>query len=193
MKTVYIAHGWGNSSKSNWIPWVAQNLKDEGCEVIALDFPDPDEPRIGSWVEHLRSKVSALNKDVYFIGHSVGCQTIMRFLELIDVKVGGAIFVAGWFTLNNLETKEEEEIAEPWIKTPIDFAKVRSVLPKSILMLSDNDPWVPFEETKKAFETNLGSEVVVLPRAGHITADDGFGPFPQLIEAFRNVGSDTTD
>ncbi len=59
-------------------------------------------------------------------------------------------------------------------------------LAKSVVVLSDNDSYVPYEETKRNFETRLGSEVVTIHDAGHITSDDGFGPFPQLIEVFES-------
>lgn len=110
----------------------------------------------------------------------------MRFLETVDTKVGGAIFVAGWFDLQNLETTEEEEIAKPWIETPIDYEKVKAKLARSVVMLSDNDPYVPYEETKKDFEARLGSETITVSGVGHFTSDDGFGTFPQLLEIFEN-------
>ena len=83
------------------------------------------------------------------------------------------------------QDEEEKVIAKPWIETPIDYAKVKVNLTSSVAILSDNDPYVPYEETKRNFEIRLGSEVVTIPGAGHITSGDGFGPFPQLVEIFE--------
>lgn len=189
MKKIYIIHGWEGASDRDWIGSSAAAFRTKGYEVVAPDMPNTDTPVIEEWVSHLASLVTTVDSDTYFIGHSIGCQTIMRFLQNAhinaDAKAAGAIFVAGWFDLTNLETKEQEEIAKPWIETSIDTEKVRQCLGYSVVMLSNNDPWVPFEKTKKKFEEKLGSEIVVLEAAGHVTADDGFGEFPKLIEVFE--------
>ncbi|MBI4065905.1 serine hydrolase family protein [Candidatus Kaiserbacteria bacterium] len=185
-KRIIIVHGWEGSPTSDWIGWATEAFREKGYEVVAPLMPDTDNPVIEKWVEHLKSVVGVVDKDTYFIGHSIGCQTIMRFAQTIDTKVGGAIFVAGWFNLTNLENKEAEDIARPWLQAAIDYEKVKMNLGKSVAILSDNDPFVPYEETKKDFETRLGSEVVTVHGAGHMSSDDDFGPFPQLIEIFES-------
>jgi predicted alpha/beta hydrolase family esterase len=185
MKRVIIVHGWDGSATADWIGWAAESFKSKGYEVIAPDMPDTKHPVISTWVPYLEELVPALDSNTFFVGHSIGCQTIMRLLERKNVKVGGAIFVAGWFNLVNLESDQAREIARPWIETAIDVAKVKANLDYSVAILGENDPWVPLAEARKDFETRLGSEVIVLPGAGHITSDDGFGPFPKLLEVFE--------
>ena len=185
-KRVIIVHGWDGSPTSDWIGWAREAFQEIGYEAIAPQMPGADRPVIRDWVEKLRYVTGRVDEHTYFIGHSIGCQAIMRFVETLDTKVGGAIFVSGWFRLQNLESKEEEKIAKPWIETPIDCAKVRANLARSVLMLGSRDPWVPYEETKNDFETRLGSEVITIPGAGHLTSDDGFGHFHQLIDIFEN-------
>lgn len=183
-KRVIIVHGWAGSPTNDWIGWATEAFRAKEYEVIAPEMPDTDNPVIEKWVEHLKSIADTIDENTYFIGHSIGCQTIMRFLETADASAGGAVFVAGWFNLTN-QDEEETKIAKPWIETPIDYAKVKANLLKSVIVLSDNDPYVPYEETKRDFETRLGAEVVTVSGAGHVTAGDGFGPFPQLLEVFE--------
>ncbi len=184
-KRVIIVHGWEESPTSDWIGLATEAFRKKGYEVATPLMPDTNRPVIEKWVEHLKSVAGVADENTYFIGHSIGCQAIMRFLETVDTKVGGAIFVAGWFDLTN-QSKEEEGIAKPWIQSTIDYVKVKANLARSVAILSDNDPYVPYEETKKDFETRLNSEVVTLHGAGHMTSDDGFGPFPQLVEIFES-------
>lgn len=185
MKRIIIVHGWSGSSERDWMPWTAAKLKELGYEVVCPDFPNTDNPKIEEWVPFLAKTAGTVNEETYFIGHSIGCQTIMRYLETIDTKVGGAIFVAGWFDLENLEGPESEAIAKPWIETPVRTEKIKNNLGFSTIILGDNDPFVPYDKTRDKFGKLLSSEVATISGGGHITSDDGFGPFPQLIEVVK--------
>lgn len=173
-------------AQDDWRPWLKSKLEKLGYEVLLPDMPDINTPIIKKWVNRLTEIVGVPDPDTYFIGHSIGCQAILRYLEKNNIAVGGALFVAGWFDLKNLEDKETEDIAEPWINTKIDFKKIKKVLPKSTLIISDNDPYGAFEENKKQF-SDLGSEIVVLHNAGHITKEDGFVEAPVLLKEFQSI------
>ena len=173
-------------AQGDWRPWLKSELEKLGYEVLLPDMPDIDTPVIDKWVGKLAEVVGVPDSNTYFIGHSIGCQTILRYLQTIDAPVGGALFVAGWFNLENLEDKETEETARPWLGTPIDIKKVKTVLPKSTLVISDNDPFGAFEENKKKFG-ELGSKIVILHNAGHIAEGDGFLEAPVLLEQFKSL------
>jgi uncharacterized protein len=183
-RRIIIVHGWGGSPTNDWIGWATETFQAKDYEVITPEMPDTDNPVIEKWVGHLKSVVGVVDGNTYFIGHSIGCQTIMRFFEAIDAKAGGAIFVAGWFDLTN-QYEEEKVIAKPWIETPIDYEKIKTNLSSSVAVLSDNDPYVSYEETKRDFEERLGSEIITVANAGHFTSDDGFSTFPQLVDIFE--------
>ncbi len=186
MKRIFIIHCWGGSSKNDWLPWSKSELEGLGYDVIAPDMPETDEPEIDKWVGKLSELVAVPDSETFFIGHSIGCQTILRYLETIDVSVGGAVFVAGWFNLENLEDDDAKAVAAPWLETPINAEKVRAVLPRSTLIISDNDPYGAFEENTEKF-TELGSAITLLHDAGHITEDDGFLELPELITEFKKL------
>jgi predicted alpha/beta hydrolase family esterase len=186
MKRIFIVHGWAGSPNGDWIAWAKQAFEQKGFQAVAPEMPDTLRPSIDAWVSHLRQVVGVPDSDTYFVGHSIGCQTILRYLETVHTKVGGAVFVAGWFGLENLENAEVEEIAKPWLITPINLEKVRAVLPKSVLLISSNDDYGAFEENVQKF-TELGSKIVLLQGAGHVTFGDGFAELPQLVEAFESA------
>lgn len=181
-KRVIIVHGWSGSPDDNWLPWLKSELEKLGYEVSTPRMPDADNPSIKEWVRTLSKIVGAPDKNTYFIGHSIGCQTILRYLETIHQPVGGALFVAGWFNLENLESGEEEKIAGPWITSPIHIPYIQKVLPKSILIISDNDDYGAFEENKEKF-SQFVSHTVVLPNAGHITEPKE----PVVLSEFLNL------
>ncbi len=162
MKKVILVHGWGGSSQGGWFDWLRNELETKGFEVLAWDMPDTDKPKIEEWVGFLKEKVPNPDEKTYFVGHSIGCQTIMRYLENLpeDVKVGGAVFVAGWFNLTTQEDPEDEKISEPWIKTSIDCEKIKNHTNNFVAIFSDDDPFVPLTD-KDLFEERLNAKTVV--------------------------------
>ena len=173
MKRVFIIHGWDFNSKMNWYSWVKNELEKNEFKVYLPDMPNTSEPDIETWFKYLKNLVGTLDKDTYFIGYSIGCQTIMRYLEKENVKCGGGVFVAGWFNLDNLEDEEIKEIAEPWLKTKINFDKVKKNIGKLVVLLSKDDPYNFLEENKKIFQNKLNAEVILKENKGHYTEYDG--------------------
>ena len=176
MKRVFIVHGWGGNSNEGWLVWLKNQLLGEGFEVVVPDMPDTDNPKIGALVNHLGSLVGMCDKDTYFVGHSIGCQAVMRYLEKLsdNEKVGGVVFVAGWLNLTD-ETWDEnytKEIADEWINTPINFEKIKKHTNNFVEIASDNDPYVDLSNTE-LFRNNLGAKIVVLENKGHISGEDG--------------------
>src|ERR1700749_2674354 len=99
MKKVVLVHGWDGTPTEGWFSWITNELQNRGFEVCAPQLPDNANPRIYNWVPVLAKAVGAVDGDTYLIGHSMGCQTIARYLETLPdgQKVGGVLFVAGFF------------------------------------------------------------------------------------------------
>lgn len=169
MKRVIIVHGWTGSSQKDWMPWVKIELEKMGYEVLVPDLPDTDNPKIEKWVPYLTQVMGEVRDSDVLIGHSMGCQTILRFLEALPKgkKLDKVILVAGFGSYLKGLTKEEWQIAQPWIDTPLDLDKVKAHAKSFIAIFSDNDPFVPLKENKKLFEEKLGAKVFVEHNKGH--------------------------
>jgi hypothetical protein len=184
-KKVYIIHGWGGNSKEKWLVRLGKQLADRGWEIFIPDMPNTDAPKIEEWIGYLQELISNPDENVFLVGHSIGCQAIMRYLEKLEnAEVGGMVFVAGWFNLTSLESDEEREIAKPWLETPIDFEKIKSATSSCTVILSNNDPYVPLAETKAIFEKKLGARVIVENSKGHFTEDDNVFELPEILDLF---------
>lgn len=183
-KRVIITHRWEGSPDSDWIPWAKQEFENRGYKVIAPLMPDADRPKIASWVEKLKKAVGEVRENDIFIGHSIGCQTILRFLESLPLnkKVGKVIMLTPWVKLINLSGDTEWRIAGPWLETPIDFEKVKTKVKFFVAIFSDNDKWVPLEENRKFFEEKLSPQIIVEHAKGHLTQDDGIKELPVLLK-----------
>ncbi|MDP2628389.1 MAG: alpha/beta hydrolase [Nanoarchaeota archaeon] len=185
MKKIYLIHGWGgNSSSEAWFPWLKEECSKRNFELVIFDMPNTDEPVIEEWIGFLKKNVKEVNPEDYFIGHSVGCQAVLRYLEILnsEVKISGCVFIAPWMELdrNTIEEEGEEvvEIAKPWMETPINFEKIKKHTKKFLCILSDDDPYVPLSN-KEFFEKKLGAKVIIKKREEHFNETK---KIPEIIE-----------
>jgi len=171
-KRVFIIHGWDGFPEEGWFPWLKNELEKKGFEVQVPQLPDAGSPRIHKWVPKLAKTVGAADENTFFIGHSMGCQTIARYLETLPAgkKVAGAVFVGGFFKrLTGLEDDPEVRATDKhWLGAPIDLKKVKSHLPKSVAIFSDDDPWVPVDN-QDDFKEKLGSKIIIEHSKGHFS------------------------
>jgi predicted alpha/beta hydrolase family esterase len=167
MKRVFIIHGWGGKGGEGWQGWLKKELEKKDFQVFAPDMPDTENPKIETWVPCLADLVGKCDQETFFVGHSIGCQTILRYLESLPdgAKAGGAVFVAGWLNLKDLSF-QEEEIALPWLRLPMDFEKIKTKTNKFFALFSGNDPYVPVED-EKLFQEKLGTETLLLENMEH--------------------------
>lgn len=174
-----IVHGWAASPKLFWFPWLKKELKKLGHEVLDPQMPHPVAPRIDEWVPHLAKVVGVPDKSTIFIGHSVGCQTILRFLETQPpkVRVGPAFLVAPFIELEGIE----KDVARPWLETPMNIEKIKTHLSKVVAIFSDDDPVVPIHN-KEHFSSKFNSRIVELHSLNHFVTNI---QFPELLEEIK--------
>ena len=189
MKRVFIIHGWEDTPENNWYPWLKEKLQAHGFQVKVPAMPDPDEPVIDAWVGKLKEEVGTADADTYFVGHSIGCQTILRYLQGLEpgIKAGGAVLVAGWVHLKPIiEEEGAEELAKPWLETPIDWNKIKTHCTKFAAFFSDDDCYVPIEDSK-IFEEKLNAKILIEKGKGHFNEDAGVMEVPEVLQELLNL------
>jgi len=108
MKRVFIIHGWGGFPGEGWFPGLKKELEKKNFKVEVPSMPDSEHPKIETWIPFLKKVVGKLDEETYFVGHSIGCQTILRYLEKENKKCGKVILVAPWMNLDKNTMNEEE-------------------------------------------------------------------------------------
>ncbi|MCL4365069.1 MAG: alpha/beta hydrolase [Candidatus Marsarchaeota archaeon] len=88
-KRVFIVHGWDGSPENNWMSWLGLRLQDKGVEAHVLHMPNAADPKMGEWVAFLANAVVNSDANTYLVGHSLGCQTILRYLRIPLSKGSG--------------------------------------------------------------------------------------------------------
>ncbi len=190
VKRVFSIHGWGGSPDTDWHPWLKQELDKKGFKVEVPAMPEPLNPKISSWVSTLKKAVGKSDKDTYLIGHSIGCQTVLRYIEQMDKneRVGGVILVAGWLhlTVDTWDENYTEEIAAPWLNTPIDFDKIKQHTTQIVDFYSEDDPYVPVSDSV-LFKERLNAKVISVGNKGHVSKEDGVKEVPFVVGELMKI------
>lgn len=170
MKRLCIVPRWGGSPEKDYYPWLRSELAALPLfdEVLSPEMPDPGTPTIAAWTGRIREVVGTDPETLaqtVLLGHSVGCQAVLRFLASLPegTRVAGVVNVAGWFAVD----KPWDSI-RPWMDIPLDDAAIRARASKIIVLLSDNDPFTAdHAQNSQAWKDRLGAEVVFVPGRRH--------------------------
>lgn len=178
MKRVFLIHGWEGKPDNHWFPWLSWELKARGFEVYALTMPHPDKPRVSEWIAEIKNAVGRPNKETYFVGHSLGCIAILRYIVTLPktAKVGGCVFVAGFCGDLGIP-----EIAE-FTSLPLDMEMAKNHCPNFVTIFSDNDEYVPMERSLE-FQKTLGAKAILERGKGHFSKDEGVDALPSVFKS----------
>ena len=191
MNKIYIVHCWDGTKADGWYPWLDDKISNENNEVIRFNMPNTAHPKIEEWVAELDKQVDDLGEKTYFVGHSIGCQTIMRYLERKNIdRIGGMLFVAPWLDLlpEAINDDESYNVAYPWIHTPIDFEKIKRITNKITCIFSNNDYFVSL--TQQDVFKKLNAKIVIVNDKGHISADDGVEELDEIYDELLKMIED---
>jgi predicted alpha/beta hydrolase family esterase len=162
-----ILHGLRASGPGHWQTWLAARLRADGERVAYPDLPDADLPSLSAWRDLLAGELAALpGGDVIVVCHSLSC-----LLWLHHVAEGGAQADRVLLVAPPSESAGVAEIAGFF---PAPLPKLTD---GALLVCSDNDPYCP-EGAASLYGEPLGIPVELLPGAGHINPEAGFGPWP---------------
>lgn len=169
MKHAVIIHGWKSNPESNWKPWLATELKAAGFRVDIPVMPDPQHPNADDWVATLAETVGRSTDDTYLIGHSLGCMTILRYLEGLNAneKIRAALFVAGF----GMKFQTYHDQHDSFFDHELDWAAIRSHCDAFVAIHSDNDPSIKLDQMA-LFKRELGAKAIVVPGMGHFGSAD---------------------
>ncbi len=187
----FIFYGYQGYPGEAWQPWLKAELERRGLEVSLPEMPHADRPTIPEWTAFIARLVGAPDGQTILIGHSLGAQAVLRYLEALGASGGSVartILIASNFPFGmSAEDADQrtggDPVLMPWLITGVDPAMVSRAAGKCIVILSDNDPYIPFEEARSSFKAIPGAKVVVVPGKGHFNEDDRITELPAALEA----------
>lgn len=180
---ICIVPRWGGSADDDWYSWLARQLSGHDVRVAPLR-PHAGAPEIDACIASIGETISRdpekLARTV-LVGHSVGCQAALRFLESVapTARVAGVLCVAGWFWID-----APWGSIRPWIDAPMDRAKVADRARTIRVLISDDDPYTAdHAENARQWERAVGASVRMIPGARHFNR----AREPEVLAAVRGL------
>jgi predicted alpha/beta hydrolase family esterase len=169
-----ILHGWENHrSQGHWQWWLTDQLRAQGEQVLYPQLPDADSPSLTAWTDLLQAEIAQLGNDERIIvAHSLGATLWLSAAVALgpDQQVDRVVLVSPPSPTVLGRSAEVEEFARaPLGVGPMDTR----------LVCSDNDPYCP--EGARALLAGMHLDTDLIPGAGHINPDTGYGPWPSML------------
>lgn len=188
-KQVLFIHGWKNQRPEGaWQREVGASLRKQGHQVFFPQLPKPTTPKFSEWAEVLVGELDQIREantgqEVVVIGHSLGALAWLKLVSegLVSSPVGRVLLVAP--ALPSL-LPDFPDFGVDLKRVPLEAAAQ-----KTHLVGSDSDAWQP-NGIVEDFGKPLGLDAQVIPGAGHITIEDGFGPWAGLFNWVNDPASD---
>lgn len=168
MSIILIHPGWQDSGPEHWQSlWLKKYPN-----AVKVEQKDWMNARKDEWVETLNDAIKQYKgQEIILVGHSLACPTIVHWAKKYGAgtKIKGALLVApGDADMPNFPPEMQGFSPLPLDQLPFE----------STLVVSDNDAWVSLERAQY-FANSWGSELVLIPGAGHINTASGFGEWPE--------------
>jgi len=192
---VIIIHGFEGRKESNWFPWLKSQLEHNGFQVILEDMPNPDHPKLGPWMAKLLQLCKDFDENDIIIGHSLGGKAALHLAEKLK-KIGSIYIVAptpykgnekhDWDKLRRELKGSDIDSLKAFAEEKLEILEVEKKSRRRVLMLSTNDPFVPFE-THKMFDDNKW-EIKSLISRGHILDKEFHELLHEIMKDKRDLG-----
>lgn len=182
-KRVYVVHGYGASPTRHWFPWLKESLSKQEIACKVLRMPDSSDPDPEAWIGHLSDNIEAPDEDTFFVGHSLGCVTLLKYLHRAkrDGQIGGLVLVSGFVqALPNLPE------LDTFVTGELDYPQIVGLSEHRVVIASKNDETVPLSYSRELAD-KIHAEFFEAENGGHFLDIEGFTTLPVVYEALSSM------
>jgi predicted alpha/beta hydrolase family esterase len=177
-RSFLILHGVENRRPAkHWQHDLAQRLREHGEQVFYPQLPDPDRPSLAAWVEAIEAELGMMRGERVVVCHSLACTAWFHVSAARDEPPADRVLLVS----PPGPTAFSWEAIAGFTPAPLDLTRLKPAVAKPRLACSDNDPYCP-EGAADVFGRPLGCDIDLLTGAGHVTAQDGYGPWPSVLD-----------
>lgn len=181
---VIIIHGTGGNPDENWFPWLADEVRKLGHDVVTPAFQTPEGQNLEKWYADFNAKIGSLKVDMVLVGHSLGAGFILNLIEGSSEPVRGIFLVSGF--LGRLGLERFDPLNESFVCRDFQWDRIRQNAGAVHVYNSDNDPYVPLAKGQELAE-KLGVDLTIVHSGGHINTAAGYRSFPLLLKDLQTL------
>jgi len=178
-----ILHGVENwRPREHWQWWLTDQLRGRGEQVLYPQLPSPSSPALDEWLVVLHGELGQLGDgERIVIAHS--CSVALWLLAAPEISVGERVDRVVLVAPPGLSA-----FVPPYRAfLPVGIhrmAVAEASKARPLVVSSDNDPYCPegLEGYRSTYTDVLGLDHTVIPGAGHISVDEGYGPWPAMLD-----------
>jgi len=180
---IYIVHGYSASPSDHWFSWLKKEMEKKGAIVSIVNLPSPDNPEPNEWQQALEAQISSLDRNTYFVAHSLGSIALLKFFEGAQdtTAIGGYILVSGFN--NSLPILPQ---LDSFNKPSIAYDKLVHMTDNRTVISAIDDSIVPHALSKELADS-LDAKFIPLERGGHFLESDGFTEFPLVLDELEKA------
>lgn len=176
----FLIHG-TSTKDDDWFPWLEEQARAQRppIRLTRLDLPTPFDPDPRQWAQAIDRQIPR-DHDLVIVAHSLGCIAAIRWVERHEDARNIGLVLVGAFD----RPLEGYPFLDPFVKPPVDYAKVSGKLTHPVVVTAADDPIAPFHGSLAVAE-RLGAHTLTYPTGGHFLASEGFTTFPDVFHELR--------
>jgi hypothetical protein len=176
-----VLHGLENHRpQGHWQWWLVDQLRRQGEQVLYPQLPNADTPLLDEWIDQLVAEWTQMGDgERIVVAHSMGCvlwyEASAR--DALSPPADRVLLVAPPGPTFIRTPIVASFFSGPWMAAPL-YASSRS---RIRLVSSDADPYCTDAPASAVYGGPLDLDSETIMAAGHITIDEGYGPWPDVL------------
>lgn len=178
---IYLIHGYTASPEANWFPYLKKELENDTVEIYILNMPNSQNPKLNEWIEHMDNSIKEYDENTIFIGHSLGCVTILNFLaKNSSKKIKGLFLISGF-----IEDSPIPALLE-FVQPVLNYDVIIKLTKNRIVISAKDDDIINYEYSQ-ILAKKIQSKFILLDKGKHFIDRDNFIEFPLLVGKIKNL------
>jgi predicted alpha/beta hydrolase family esterase len=194
-RSFLLLHGFANHRPpEHWMHWLAGELEAVGVPVVYPQLPNPDHPTYEEWGEALVANLGELaqlgTEERIVLCHSLSCLAWFRACgegAIADELLPDRLILVAPPSRDRIP----RDASGFGIFTPDAGALQDSVTEEVRFVGSESDEYNP-QGVENTYADILDVPFDLMPGAGHISTDDGYGPWPEMLAWCLDPGGPIT-
>lgn len=158
---IVLIPGYKATPESNFFPWLKDELRRRGHDVVVANLPNPEAPDRDEWTKVLLEQVGSIDNETVVVGHSLGGAAALRFMEAAEVRSTphALVLIATPWMINH-------EQFRGFFMTELDYEVLMWKASKIAVIHAIDDKTIPFDHAEK-YAKVLHAKLVETQEGGH--------------------------